>query len=133
MSENATTRRGLLKAGGALGSFAALAAPAAFLTKVQAGESDPAFLAIAAHAAARERTNTMHSSDPGWDTALDEEGELWDAFCICRPTTVDGLRAYAAHAAAYPDLWVLSGSDGPAQIIATMAEALQLIVDGSAA
>lgn len=113
-----TSRRGFL--GHVAGAY--LAVGAATMTAIAA---DPVFAAIKSHAAARARLNEMDSEEPGWDTALDEEGALWDAFCACRPTTHDGLAAYAAHAAAYPDLSALLGSYGPAQIIANMASALK--------
>lgn len=128
-----TSRRDILKATGALGTIAALAVPGAILPKAEAGILDPVFAAITAHGAARRRLSTMDSEDVGWDAALDEEGALWDAFCACRPTTFEGLAAYAAHAAAYPDLPVLQGSYGPAQIIANVAETLRSLAVGTAA
>ncbi|WP_245272408.1 hypothetical protein [Xanthobacter sp. 126] len=93
---------------------------------------DPVFAVIAAHAAARARLNEMDSTDAGWDAALDEEGALWDAFCACRPATPGGLAAYAAHAAVYPDLEVLTGRYGPAQIITNMSAALRSLAVGGA-
>ncbi|MFG1223024.1 hypothetical protein [Xanthobacter wiegelii] len=53
-----TTRRGLLKAGGALGTVAALAVPAAVLPKAQAAEActlSPAFAALHRERAALQR------------------------------------------------------------------------------
>lgn len=128
----ASSRRASLKAGAALGAVAALAVPVVVLPKAEAAEADPVFAAIATHAAAQARLNDMDSTDAGWDAALDEEGALWDAFCACRPTTHDGLAAYAAHAAAYPDLSWLQGKYGPAQIIANIAEALRRLPVGGA-
>ncbi len=127
------TRRGLLKGGGALGAITALAAPLAVLPpEAEACAIDPVFAVIAAHATARTRLEGMDSGDTGWDATLDEEGTLWEAFCACRPTTPGGLAAYAAHAAGYPDLRWLAGRDGPAQIIANMAEALRTLGVGGA-
>lgn len=111
------SRRGFL--GHVAGAY--LAVGAATLTPVAA---DPVFAAIRSHTAARARLNDMDSEDAGWDVALDEESALWGAFCACRPTTHKGLAAYAAHAAAYPDLWVLSGEDGPARIIMNISAAV---------
>lgn len=128
----ASSRRAFLKAGAALGTIAALAVPVAVLPKAEAAEPDPVFAAIAAHASARARLNDMDSEEPGWDDALDEEEDLWKAFCACRPVTMGGLAAYAAHAAVYPDLEVLTGRYGPAQIIANMAEALHTLGMGGA-
>lgn len=126
----ASSRRAFLKAGAALGTVAALAVPVAVLPKAEAAEPDPVFAAIAAHAAARARLNDMDSTDDGWDAALDEEEDLWKAFCACRPVSMGGLAAYAAHAAVYPDLEVLTGHYGPAQIITNMAEALRRLPVG---
>lgn len=120
------SRRGALLGAAALSLGATMAGASAI------APSDPAFAAIAAHAAAQARLNDMDSTDAGWDAALDEEGALWDAFCACRPTTHDGLAAYAAHAAAYPDLSWLQGKYGPAQIIANIAEALRRLPVGGA-
>ena len=117
-SAHTTSRRGFL--GHVAGAY--LAVGAATMTAIAA---DPVFAAIKSHAAAHERLNGMVSVDPGWNAAIDDEGALWAAFCACRPTTYSGLAAYAAHAAAYPDLSALSGSYGPAQIIANMADALK--------
>lgn len=127
-----SSRRAFLKAGAALGTVAALAVPVAVLPKAEARTPDPVFAAIAAHAAAHQRTSDMDSTDCGWDAACDEESAMWEAFCACRPSTLDGLAAYATHAAAYPDLPVLQGSYGPAQIIANIAEALRTLSMGGA-
>lgn len=122
MSELRPSRRSPLKGVTAAGAAAALASvPGVAL------EPDPAFAAIAVHASARRRLNDMDSTDAGWDAALDEEGALWGAFCSCTPTTLEGLAAYARHAADYPDLWVLTGNDGPADIIKNMAKALRAL------
>lgn len=120
------SRRGALLGAAALSLGATVAAVSA------APVSDPVFAAIAAHAAARQRLNGMDSTDAGFDALMDEEEGLWKAFCACRPTTPEGLAAYAAHAAAYPDLNVLTGSCGLSQIIANMAEALRRLVVGGA-
>lgn len=120
------SRRGALLGAAALSLGATMAGASAI------APSDPTFAAIKSHAAARAWLNGMDSEDPSWDAALDEEGALWDAFCACRPTTHDGLAAYAAHAAAYPDLSALLGSYGPVQIIANIAEALRRLPMGGA-
>ena len=117
---------------GALLGAAALSLGATVAGASSVAAPDLVFAAIAAHAAAQARLNDMDSTDAGWDAALDEEGALWDAFCACRPTTPDGLAAYAAHAAVYPDLEVLTGRYGPAQIISNMAEALRTLGLGGA-
>ena len=132
MSELPTTRRAVLKAAGALGTVAILAAHVAFLPEANAASVDPVFAAIALHAAARKRINAMGSQDDGWDAALDEEEDLWKTFCACRPVSIDGLAAYAAHAATYPDLAVLIGRDGPAEIISNMAETLRVLREEAA-
>lgn len=127
MSDPRPSRRALLKGATTTGAAAALLAmPAAAL------QPDPVFAAIKLHAAARARLNDMDSEDAGWDVALDEEGALWEAFCECRPATMDGLVAYAAHAAAYPDLPALTGKYGPSALIRNMAEALRLLRGASA-
>ncbi|MFG1202356.1 hypothetical protein V5F29_08180 [Xanthobacter aminoxidans] len=120
------SRRGALLGAAALSLGATMAGAAAI------APSDPVFAAIAAHAAAQSRLNDLDSTDAGWDAALDEEDALWDAFCACRPTTIEGLAAYAAHAAAYPDLDILPGSCGLSQIIANVAEALRTLGMGGA-
>lgn len=127
-----SSRRALLKGGGALGTLAVLAVPMAVLPKAEACAIDPIFAVIAAHSTARTRLEGMDSSDTAWDATLDEEGALWEAFCACHPMTPGGLAAYAAHAAGYPDLRWLAGRDGPAQIIANMAEALRTLGVGGA-
>lgn len=127
MSDPRPSRRALLKGTATTGAAAALLAmPAAAL------QPDPVFAAIASHAAARQRLNSMDSEDAAWDAALDEEEGLWKAFCACRPVSMGGLAAYAAHAAVYPDLEVLTGRYGPAQIITNMAEALRTLGIGGA-
>ncbi|MFG1223826.1 twin-arginine translocation signal domain-containing protein [Xanthobacter wiegelii] len=128
----ASSRRAFLKAGAALGTVAALAVPVAVLPKAEASTLDPVFAAITAHAAARALLNGMDSDDGGWDAAMDEEEDLWKAFCACRPASMGGLAAYAAHAAVYPDLEVMTGRYGPAQIITNMAEALHSLGMGGA-
>ncbi|MFG1206296.1 twin-arginine translocation signal domain-containing protein [Xanthobacter flavus] len=128
----ASSRRAFLKAGAALGTVAALAVPVAVLPKAEASTLDPVFAAITAHAAARALLNGMDSDDVGWDAAMDEEEDLWKAFCACRPASMGGLAAYAAHAAVYPDLEVMTGRYGPAQIITNMAEALHSLGMGGA-
>ena len=127
MSDPRPSRRALLKGTAMTGAAAALLAiPAAAL------QPDPVFAAIAAHAAARARLNEMDSTDERWDGALDEEEDLWKAFCACRPVSMGGLAAYAAHAAVYPDLEVLTGRYGPAQVITNIAEALRTLGVGGA-
>lgn len=111
------TRRGFL--GHVAGAY--LAVGAATMVAL----ADPVFAAITAHSAAMRRVRDMHSTDDGWDAAFDEEGVLWEDFCACRPTTIEGLAAYAAHAAAYPDIEVLQGSCGLSSVIRNMADALK--------
>ncbi len=120
------SRRGALLGAAALSLGAAVAGASA--TPI----ADPVFAAIQSHAAARARLNEMDSTDEGWDGALDEEEDLWKTFCACRPVSMGGLAAYAAHAAVYPDLEVLTGRYGPAQIITNMAEALRTLGIGGA-
>lgn len=120
------SRRGILKGAAALSLGAAVAGATAF------SASDPIFAAIAAHGSAHKRIMAMDSTDAGFDALMDEEEGLWKAFCACRPTTPEGLAAYAAHAAAYPDLNVLPGSCGLSQIIANVAEALCTLGVGGA-
>lgn len=120
------SRRGAILGAAALSLGATMAVASAIPS------SDPVFAVIAAHSTARTRLEGMYSSDAAWDATLDEEGTLWEAFCACRPMTHEGLAAYAAHAAGYPDLRWLAGRDGPAQIIANMAEALRTLGVGGA-
>lgn len=54
-----SSRRGLLKAGGALGTLAALAIPAAVLPKAEAAEPDPVFSAIAAVRSAQQERDRL--------------------------------------------------------------------------
>ncbi len=114
---NEPTRRGFL--GHVAGAY--LAVGAATMVAL----ADPVFAAITAHGAAMRRVRDMHSTDDGWDWAVDEESALWEDFCACRPTTLEGLTAYAAHAAAYPDIDVLQDSLDLSSVIRTIADALK--------
>lgn len=116
------TRRGLL--GGAV-AVTAGAGAGALVAAVPSFPSEPVFAAISFHAAARARVDGIDEDHEEWEAALDEELERWEAFCAVRPASVAGLVAYAAHAASYADLRVLVASDGPAQIISHIAEALR--------
>ncbi|MEP9354848.1 twin-arginine translocation signal domain-containing protein [Xanthobacter sp. KR7-65] len=127
MPDPRPSRRALLKGTAMTGAAAALLAmPAAAL------QPDPVFAAIAAHGSAHKRIMAMDSTDAGFDALMDEEDGLWKAFCACRPTTPEGLAAYAAHAAAYPDLDVLPGSCGLSHVITNIAEALRTLGVGGA-
>lgn len=117
---------------GALFGAAVLSLGATVAVVSAAPVSDPVFAAIAAHGSAHKRIMAMDSTDAAFDALMDEEEGLWKAFCACRPTTPEGLAAYAAHAAAYPDLNVLTGSCGLSQIITNIAEALRTLGVGGA-
>lgn len=117
---------------GALLGAAALSLGATAAVASAAPVSDPVFATIAAHGSAHKRIMAMDSTDAGFDALMDEEEGLWKAFCACRPTTPEGLAAYALHAAAYPDLDVLPGSCGLSQVITNIAEALRTLGVGGA-
>lgn len=115
------TRRAFLKAGGALGTVAALAVPVALLPKAEASSIDPVFAAINEFRAKRAAlyavlkvqedyenrcaANGVSFCAPSLeddaieemrDAASAEDAEAWQVFLRTAPTTREGLWAYLA-------------------------------------
>lgn len=123
-----TTRRGLLKAGVALGTVAALAAPLAMLPPAAATVADPVLAAIEAHRAARARLTALVSTDDAFDDAVDDEWRCWLAVCACVPDDLDALALYIAHTAAYPDLGSYGDLGGAGPILVNVAASMRALV-----
>ncbi len=82
---------------------------------------DPAIAAIRAHRAARDRVMDLDDTDPDWPAAMNAEGEAWRELVATKPTTFAGVRNFADYVAAQPDLDALTGRDGLAQALRSIA------------
>src|ERR1700692_4058450 len=88
----------------------------------------PLFASNARHAASRDSLDAMIGEQEGWDEAVDEDSDLWNELTTTQPTTLAGVRAFAAYIVSQPALHWLCAEEGPAQPLEAISAALAELV-----